>query len=208
MSSVLGGAQSMFTAAWDEPFALPSEASTTLALRTQQILAYETGVARSVDPLGGSYYVEALTDAMEERIVEVMTTIEEHGGMVNAVQDGFVQSLIAENAYTMQRQTESGERRVVGLNCFETEGPPPEVEGYELDPDGVRRQLERLAETKRTRDDREVAASLQRLAEAAKVDDVNLMPLLIECATAYCTVGEMVRVLTAEWGRFQQPTVF
>ena len=208
MSSVLGGAQSMFTAAWDEPFALPSEASTTLALRTQQILAYETGVARTVDPLGGSYFVEALTDAMEERIADVMTTIEEHGGMVEAVQDGFVQSLIAENAYSMQRALESGERRVVGVNCFQTDEPPPEVEGYELDAEGVRRQLARLAETRRTRDDRQVAASLQRLSEAARTDDVNLMPVLVDCANAYCTVGEMVRVLTSEWGRFQQPTVF
>ncbi len=108
MASVLGGVQSMFTAAWDEPFALPTEASTTLALRTQQILAHETGVARVVDPLGGSYYVEALTDAMEEQIVAIMDDIESHGGMVRGVEDGYVQRLIADEAFEQQHAVESG----------------------------------------------------------------------------------------------------
>ena len=98
LASVLGGVQSMFTAAWDEPFALPTEESTTLALRTQQILAYETGVARTVDPLGGSYFVESLTDAMEEQLVEIMADLDDHGGMVQAIEDGYVQGLIAEEA--------------------------------------------------------------------------------------------------------------
>src|SRR5947208_3149259 len=120
MAAVLGGVQSMFTAAWDEPFALPTEESTTLALRTQQILASETGVARTIDPLGGSYYVEALTDEMERRIVEIMADVEEQGGMARAVEEGYVQSLIGDEAWRLQAAIESGERPVVGVNRFVT----------------------------------------------------------------------------------------
>ena len=108
MASVLGGVQSMFTAAWDEPFALPSEESATLALRTQQILAYETGVARVADPLGGSYFVEALTDAMEAQIVEIMDDLEAHGGMVRAIEDGYLQGLIADEAYRIHQRDRGG----------------------------------------------------------------------------------------------------
>ena len=109
MASVLGGVQSMFTAAWDEPFALPSEESATLALRTQQILAYETGVAAVADPLGGSYFVEALTDATEEKIIEIMDDLETHGGMVRAIEDGYLQGLIADEAFKIHQEVESGE---------------------------------------------------------------------------------------------------
>jgi methylmalonyl-CoA mutase N-terminal domain/subunit len=208
MASALGGVQSMFTAAWDEPFALPTEESTTLALRTQQILAYETGIARVVDPLGGSYYVEALTDEMEDRISEIMAAIDDHGGMVRAVEDGYVQQAIADNAYAMQRDLDAEQRHVVGVTLFKTDDPPPEAVGYELDPANERRQLERLAEVKRSRDKRQVARALAGLAASARTDGVNLMPLLVDCAHAYCTVGEMVALLKDEWGEFRQPTVF
>src|SRR5581483_6066275 len=129
MASVLGGVQSMFTAAWDEPFALPSEDSATLALRTQQVLAYETGVARVADPLGGSYFVEALTDAMEARVVEIMDDLERRGGMVDAVESGYLQGLVADEASRVQQAVTSGERPVVGVNLFPTDEAPPEVEG-------------------------------------------------------------------------------
>jgi methylmalonyl-CoA mutase N-terminal domain/subunit len=208
MASVLGGVQSMFTAAWDEPFALPSEDSTTLALRTQQVLAHETGVARVADPLGGSYYVEALTDAMEERIVEVMSEVESHGGMVVGVENGYVQKLIADEAYELQRALDTGERAVVGLNHFQRNDVAPDVEAYELDEANLRRQLERLAEVRRTREDAQVRRALAELAAVTDTDDVNLMPLLIDCALAYCTVGEMVAVLKDAWGEFRQPAVF
>ena len=208
MASVFGGAQSMFTAAWDEPFALPSERSTTLALRTQQVLAYETGVARVVDPLGGSYYVEALTDAMERRIEAIMADVEAHGGMVNAVEDGYVQRLISDAAHDLHRKLESGERPVVGLNRFVTGDAPPDVEAYELDAVGRQRQLERLAEVRRSRDEQRAGRALEAVRRAAHDQGVNLMPLLVECAQSYCSVGEIVRVLRAEWGTFQQPVVF
>jgi methylmalonyl-CoA mutase N-terminal domain/subunit len=198
----------MFTAAWDEPFALPSEASTTLALRTQQILAYETGVAKVADPLGGSYYVEALTDAMEAEIVRIMAELEAQGGMVEAVEQGYLHRLIADEAFRIQQDLTSGERKIVGVNIFQTDETPPETEGYELDEAGQARQRERLAGVKASRSAADVEHTLAALARAAAKDDVNLMPLLIDCAKAYCTVGEMVGVLKAEWGEFVQPRVF
>jgi methylmalonyl-CoA mutase N-terminal domain/subunit len=208
LASVLGGVQSMFTAAWDEPFALPSEDSATLALRTQQVLASETGVARVADPLGGSYYVEALTDEVENRVIEVMDDLEQWGGMVKAVEDGYLHRLIADEAFRVQQAVASGERQIVGVNRFETEEAAPETEGYELDEAGRARQLEHLAEVKRSRPASDVAATLDALGKAAAQDDANLMPLLVDCAQAYCTLGEMVDVLKGEWGEFVQPTVF
>jgi methylmalonyl-CoA mutase N-terminal domain/subunit len=207
LASVLGGVQSMFTAAWDEPFAIPSEESATLALRTQQVLAYETGVTRVADPLGGSYYVEALTDAMEARVVEIMDDLERRGGMVQAVEDGYLQRLISEEALRTHRAVATGERPIVGVNRFQVDEEPPEVVGYELDEEGRARQLARLAEVKRTRSAAEVRSALGALRAGAVRDDVNLMPLLVECATASCT-GGMVDVLKDEWGEFQQPAVF
>ncbi|TDV49813.1 methylmalonyl-CoA mutase family protein [Actinophytocola oryzae] len=207
MASVLGGVQSMFTAAWDEPFALPSEESATLALRTQQILAHETGVTRVADPLGGSYFVEALTDATEARIVEIMADLDAHGGMVHAIEDGYLQGLIADAAFQLHNEIESGERPVVGVNRFATAEDPPEVVTYELDADGRDAQLKRLAEVRATRDPGAVRAALAALSRAAAGTD-NLMGPLIDCATAYCTVGEMVGALTAVWGEFRQPVVF
>lgn len=207
MASVLGGVQSMFTAAWDEPFALPSEESATLALRTQQILAHETGVARVADPLGGSYFVEALTDATEERIAEIMADLEHHGGMVRAIEDGYLQGLIADEAYRLHQDVEAGTRPVVGVNRFATPEPPPRLETYELDGEGRDRQLKRLADVKATRDAAAVRDRLAALARGAEGTD-NLMPLLIDCAKAYCTVGEMVAALKAVWGEFRQPVVF
>jgi methylmalonyl-CoA mutase N-terminal domain/subunit len=208
MASVLGGVQSMFTAAWDEPFALPSEESATLALRTQQVLAYETGVTRVADPLGGSYYVEALTDAMEAKVVAIMDDLEQRGGMVQAVEEGYLHRLIADEAYRVQELLSTGERPIVGLNTFVTDEQTPEVESYEFDEKGRARQLERLAEVKRTRSAADVSRTLAELSAAAGRDDDNLMPRLVACAKAYCTVGEMVGVLKDQWGEFQQPTVF
>ncbi|HKA92680.1 MAG TPA: methylmalonyl-CoA mutase family protein [Acidimicrobiia bacterium] len=208
LASVLGGVQSMFTAAWDEPFALPSEDSATLALRTQQVLASETGVARVADPLGGSYYVEALTDEVEARVVDVMDDLERRGGMVKAVEDGYLHRLIADESFRLQQAVTSGDRQIVGVNRFQTDEVAPETEGYELDEAGRARQLERLAAVKSSRSASDVGTTLDALGKAAAQDDVNLMPLLVDCAQAYCTLGEMVDVLKREWGEFVQPTVF
>lgn len=197
----------MFTAAWDEPFALPSEESATLALRTQQILAYETGVTRVADPLGGSYFVEALTDATEARIVEIMTDLEQHGGMVRCIEDGYLQGLIADEAYRLHQEVESGSRPVVGVNRFVSDEPAPDIGTYELDAKGRELQLERLARVKSERDPAAVRACLTALSHAAEGDG-NLMHNLIDCANAYCTVGEMTAALKSVWGEFQQPVVF
>jgi methylmalonyl-CoA mutase N-terminal domain/subunit len=207
MAAVLGGVQSMFTAAWDEPFALPSEESATLALRTQQILAYETGVTKVADPLGGSYFVEALTDATEEKIIAIMHDLETHGGMVRAIEDGYLQGLIADEAFKIHQEVESGERPVVGVNKFVSEEPPPDIDTYELDAEGRELQLKRLSKVKAERDPAAVKEALAALAKSAEGDD-NLMHKLIDCANAYCTVGEMVSTLKAVWGEFQQPVVF
>jgi methylmalonyl-CoA mutase N-terminal domain/subunit len=207
MASVLGGVQSMFTAAWDEPFALPSEESATLALRTQQILAYETGVTRVADPLGGSYFVEALTDATEERIVEIMADLDTHGGMVRCIEDGYLQGLIADEAYRAHQDIESGARPIVGVNRFTSDEPAPEIGTYELDAAGRDLQLKRLAKVKADRDSGAVATTLSALSRAAEGDE-NLMHRLIDCANAYCTVGEMTAALKSVWGEFRQPVVF
>lgn len=207
MASVLGGVQSMFTAAWDEPFALPSEESATMALRTQQILAYETGVARVADPLGGSYFVESLTDATEERIIEIMSDLEAHGGMVRAIEEGYLQGLIADEAYRIHQEVEGGERPVVGVNRFVADEPAPEIATYELDAQGRETQLKRLAKVKAERNANDVANTLAALSRGAEGDE-NLMHRLIDCANAYCTVGEMVSTLKGVWGEFQQPVVF
>ncbi|WP_103350678.1 methylmalonyl-CoA mutase family protein [Amycolatopsis sp. CA-128772] len=207
MASVLGGVQSMFTAAWDEPFALPSEESATLALRTQQILAHETGVARVVDPLGGSYFVEALTDATEERVIEIMADLDAHGGMVQAIEDGYLQGLIADEAYRLHRDVEAGVRPVVGVNRFMSAAEPPEISMYELDAEGRDLQLKRLARVKAERDGAAVRSTLAALAKTAEGEG-NLMGPLIDCAGAYCTVGEIVAELKRVWGEFRQPVVF
>jgi methylmalonyl-CoA mutase N-terminal domain/subunit len=207
MASVLGGVQSMFTAAWDEPFALPTEESTTLALRTQQILAHETGVTRTVDPLGGSYFVESLTDAMEEKIVDIMADLEARGGMVQCIEDGYVQRLIADESAEVQRKIDRADRVIVGVNRYESEEtpsapPPPVLEGAER-----QRQLERLAEVRRTRNTRAALAALRELRTAAQ-GTTNLMPPLIDCVEAYCTVGEITKELRDVWGVYEPSTVF
>lgn len=208
LASVLGGVQSMFTAAWDEPFALPSEESATLALRTQQVLAHETGVARVADPLGGSYFVEALTDATENRIVEIMADLEAHGGMVRAIEDGYLQGLIADEAYRIHQDVEAGTRPVVGVNRYvDADEPAPDIATYALDARGRETQLKRLARVRAERDPAEVRARLAALSRAAEGTD-NLMGPLIDCANAYCTVGEMVTALKNVWGEFRQPVVF
>ena len=172
------------------------------------MLANETGVARVADPLGGSYFVEALTDSMEKKIIAIMDDLERKGGMVRAIEDGYLQGLISEEAFRVEQAVRSGERPVVGVNMFQTEEDPPEVEGYELDEKGRIRQFERLADVKRSRSAADVKTTLGALSNAAATDDENLMPYLVECAKAYCTVGEMVDVLKDQWGEFQQPVVF
>ena len=208
MAAVLGGVQSMFTAAWDEPFALPTEESTTLALRTQQILAHETGVTRTVDPLGGSYFVESLTDAMEEQIVAIMADLEARGGMVRCIEDGYVQRLIADESAAVQRKIDRGERVIVGVNRYETDDQPPDAvtpRDGRRGAQGPARPPGRGAPAPAT--PRAALAALAELRAAAQ-GDANLMPHLVDCVEEYCTVGEITSELKDVWGEYQQPTVF
>ena len=206
LAAVMAGAQSIFTCAYDEPFQIPTESSAELALRTQQIVAHESGVARTVDPLGGSYYVEWLTDRMEEEIAAAMKAIEDYGGAVKAIEEGWLQLKVAERAHLRKQQIDSGELPVVGLNCYarEDEAPAP-VEAFRLDPGAAARVLEKYAAVRERRDNGAVERQLARLQAAAAKDDENLMPYLVDCCHAYATVGEMVQCLKREWGEFREP---
>jgi methylmalonyl-CoA mutase N-terminal domain/subunit len=206
MAAVLGGAQSIFTCAYDEAFQIPTETSAEIALRTQQIVAYESGISRTVDPLGGSYYVEWLTDQMEQGVLDVLQEIEDYGGTVKAVEEGYLQTRIAHRALEKKRETDEGERVVVGQNYFRRDDEKNDFgEVFQVDPAAAKRVVERYEKVKDTRDNGRVEKLLADLRHAAQRDDQNLMPHLVECCHAYATVGEMVSTLKQQWGEFQQP---
>jgi methylmalonyl-CoA mutase N-terminal domain/subunit len=202
LAAVLGGCQSLHTNSMDETLALPTEKAVTLALRTQQTLALETGVANTVDPLGGSYFVEKLTNDLEEEAEEYFRRIERAGGMVRAIESGFFRREIAEAAFRYQREVEAGRKKVVGVNCFEQHEAQP-IETLKVDPDVEPRQRARLAETKSRRDETAVRTSLDALRSVAGGDQ-NVMPALVEAARARATVGEITRTLADVFGRYQQ----
>ncbi len=206
VAAVLGGAQSIFTCAFDEAFQIPTETSAEIALRTQQIVAHESGVARTVDPLGGSYYTEWLTDRMEEEILKVIKEIEDYGGVTKAIEDGYLQARIAARALERKRAVDQMERLVVGVNIGERENREQDNgEVFRLDPAGVRRVIEKFEKLRDRRSQQEVDRSLSRLSDAAARDDENVMPYLVDCCHAYATVGEMVAALKREWGEFREP---
>ncbi|OGL06605.1 MAG: methylmalonyl-CoA mutase [Candidatus Rokubacteria bacterium RIFCSPLOWO2_02_FULL_68_19] len=206
LASVLGGAQTIFTCAWDEAIAIPTEASALLALRTQQILGYETNVPAVVDPLGGSYFLEDLTARMEAAVAEKIAQIERDGGMVAAVEAGRVQQEIADSAYRWQQAVEHGERRIVGVNWDRTEEAPV-GELFREHPQTVSHQLARLTRVKAARDGARVEKALAALNEAAAGDE-NLMPYFLEAAAARASIGEMVTRLRKVFGEFREPLVF
>ena len=198
LAAILAGVQSLATCSWDEAIALPSEESVQLSLRTQQIIAYESGVCDSVDPLGGSYLVESLTNSLEEEARGYIERIDDLGGAVAAIEQGFQQREIQESSYRYQRDIESGRRTVVGVNKFVS--PYPRISDLvRLDPVVAQEQKERLAQVKQNRDNAEVGSALRRLEEAAQGTE-NTMPVLLECVEAYATVGEMSDVLRGVFG--------
>jgi len=206
LSVVLGGAQTIFTCAWDEALALPTEESALLALRTQQIIAHETGVAAVADPLGGSYFLENLTARMEAGMEGLIGEVEARGGMVACIEQGLVQRWIAESAYRFQREVDAGERVIVGVNKY---GGAPARPGpiFSVDPELARRQVERLRRVKGGRDEGRVERSLARLREAAR-GEANLMEPIGEAVEAYATVGEITGVLRGVFGEFREPASF
>jgi len=205
LGSVLGGVQSVFTAAWDEPFAIPTEQSAELALRTQQVLAYETNVPSVVDPLGGSYFIEALTDKVEAEVRAIIDHIETMGGMVAAIEKGMIQRQIAQEAYRNQVRIESGEQIVVGVNKFARAEPEREhLELYRADPQIGERQRQKLAEVRSRRDEAKVQKTLAQVAEAAR-GAVNMMPAISDAVKAYASIGEICAVLREHFGTYQEP---
>ena len=189
LAGVLGGTQSLHTNSWDEALALPSEKGVRLALRTQQVIRHESGVTNTVDPLGGSFFVESLTDEMERRCLQYFERIDELGGVLPAVKAGFFQREIADASARYQHEIETGERQIIGVNSHQID-EPIEIPILRMDPRGEPRHLDRLARTRAERDAGRATAAMRAL-EGASRDGENVMPYLIEAAHAYCTVGEI-----------------
>lgn len=201
-AAVMGGTQSLHTNSRDEALALPTTESVTIALRTQQIIAYESGLADVVDPLGGSYYVEAMTNAIEKEAMEYIKKIDEMGGAVEAIEKGYIQKEIQDAAYAWQMSVESGERTIVGINKFQQEEKP--VEGLlRVDASAGEFQKKKLAQVKAERDNAKVAEELAKLEAAAADESVNLMPVILDCVRAYCSLGEICGVLRKVFGEFK-----
>jgi methylmalonyl-CoA mutase N-terminal domain/subunit len=206
MAAVLGGAQSIFTAAYDEAIQIPTEFAAELALRTQQIVAYESGIANSVDPLGGSHLVEHLTNRMEEEMRSVMQEIDAYGGVIKAIEDGWMQAKIAERALERKKKVDSRQTIVVGVNAFTKSADKTSAgETFRLDPGAARRVIDKFEALRARRDAAKVERELVRLEQAAANDRENLMPYLVDCVHAYATVGEIVDRLKRQWGNFQEP---
>ena len=199
-AAVCGGTQSLHTNGFDEALALPTEHSAKLALRTQQVIAAEGGALDTADPLGGSYFIEALTDELEARAWELITRVDELGGAVEAIERGFMQDEIEQSAFEWQQQVERGERVIVGVNRY-TEDEPEHVELHRLDPEAERRQLERTARVRAERNAKDAERALASVREAA-LGEANLLPPMREALRARCTVGEICETLRAEWGMY------
>jgi len=205
LAAVLGGTQSLHTNSMDEALALPSEHAVTLALRTQQIIAEESGVTNTIDPLGGSFFVEAQTDRLEKQAYAYFRRIEEIGGVIPAIERGFFQAEIADAAYHYQREIDKGVRNIVGVNVH-TENKPLTVSILKMDPNGFERQISRLNEIRQTRDNGRVGQTLDRLRIAC-LGTENTMPCLMECVHAYATLGEIVGVMKEVFGEYQELSV-
>src|SRR5438128_5309762 len=199
-AAVCGGTQSLHTNGFDEALALPTVRSAKLALRTQQILAAEGGAIDTADPLGGSYFIESLTDELETRAWELIERVDELGGAVEAVERGFVQDEIEQSAFEWQQQVERGERAIVGVNRY-TEDDAGKVELHRLDPDSERRQLERAARVRSERNAEDAARTLEAVRDAA-LGEGNLLPPMREALRAHCTIGEICETLRTEWGMY------
>ena len=205
LAAVLGGTQSLHTNSLDEALALPSEHAVTIALRTQQIIAEESGVTNTVDPLGGSFFVEAQTDRIEKQAYDYFHRVEELGGVIPAIERGFFQSEISDAAYRYQREIDLGIRKIVGVNAY-AEKKPLTVPILEMDPKGYERQVNRLQELRRTRDNGRAGQTLDRLRVALQGTE-NTMPYLMECVHAYATLGEIIQVMKEVLGVYEEPTM-
>lgn len=207
LAAVFGGTQSLHTNSMDETWALPTAKAAKIALRTQQLIAYESGVAHTIDPLAGSYYLEKLTDRMEAGAEEYFRKIEALGGVIPAIEKGFFQREIARSAYQYQQEIEKKERIIVGVNDFVDEDEKLEIPILTIDPKVEEGQRANLKELRRTRNNKEVEKTLKRLRQAARGPD-NLMPPILDCTRAYATLGEIIGVLREEFGEYQELVIF
>ncbi|MBS3819311.1 methylmalonyl-CoA mutase family protein [bacterium] len=205
LSAVLGGTQSLHTNSLDETYALPSQEAVTIALRTQQIIAHESGVINTIDPLGGSYFVEKLTREMEEKAKEYIKKIDEMGGMVKAVEMGFPQKEIADSAYRYQREVEKKEKIIVGVNAFESEHEP--IPLLRIDESVANQHLSRLKKVRETRNQNQVKQNLDDLKKAARNEE-NLMPFILNSVKSYATLGEITDSLKEIYGEYQEPVTY
>jgi methylmalonyl-CoA mutase N-terminal domain/subunit len=201
MAAVLGGAQSLHTNSRDEALSLPTEDAARLALRTQQIIAAESGVANTVDPIGGSEYIESLTDSIERGAVEYLERIEAMGGALRAIEAGYIQNEIQNAAFDSQKAVESGEQIVVGVNRFQMEGENP-IPTFRLDPTLEMAQIERLRQVKASRNQADVLEKLNRLEQTARGEE-NLLTPILDAAAVYATVGEMSDRLRVVFGEYR-----
>lgn len=208
LSAVLGGAQSLHTNGYDEAFAIPTEDAMRLALRTQQIIADETNVTQVVDPLGGSYYVESLTNEYEKRIFEILDEIEERGGTIKLIEEGWFQKHIADFAYETALRKQSGEKPVIGVNRYRMEHDNQRIEVHPYDPTTAERQLARLRHVRATRDEARVQALLEKLVETVRDESRNIMPVTIELVREGATMGDIVEKLKTVWGTYRETPVF
>ena len=207
LAAVLGGTQSLHTNSFDEALALPTEEAARMALRTQQVIAHETGVVNTADPLGGSYYLEQLTNELERQAYDYFERIDQLGGVVAAIKENFFQREIAEASFRYQAEVEAQQRVIVGVNRYQLE-EESELPILKIDPALEREQVARVQALRARRDTAEVESVLARLAADAAVDDRNLMPPIVDAARAYATVGEMCDVLRQVWGTWRETPVF
>jgi methylmalonyl-CoA mutase, N-terminal domain len=204
LAAVLGGTQSLHTNSMDEALALPSEHAVTIALRTQQIIAEESGVVNTVDPLGGSFFIEALTNQIESQAYEYFRRVEDLGGVLPAIDKGFFQSEISDAAYRYQREIDQDMRRIVGVNAY-NDRKPYKIPILEMDPQGYDRQVDRLNELRRSRDNGQVSQALDRLRIACQGTE-NTMPYILDAVRAYATLSEIMEVMKVEFGIYEEPT--
>ena len=207
LAAVLGGCQSLHTNSFDEALALPTEHAVKLALRTQQVIAHETGVASTIDPLGGSYYLEDLTNRLEQEAYDYFGRIRDLGGVVEAIKENFFQREIAEASFRFQSEVESGDRVIVGVNRFE-DTDERELEILKIDAALEQKQIERVQALRARRDSAAVESALSRLKQGAAEADTNLMPAIIDASRAYVTMGEMCDALRESWGVWRETPVF
>ena len=207
LAAVLGGTQSLHTNSMDEALCLPTEDAVRIALRTQQVLAYESGAANTIDPLAGSYYIEKLTDDMEKEAYEYFDKVEAMGGVVEAIERGFFQREISDAAYRYQKEIESGERTIVGVNDYVLEGEEITIPVLKIDPEVESRQVERTQKLRKDRDNKKVDAALAALLKASEGGS-NVMPHIVDAVKAYATIGEIFEVWRGLWGEWDEPKIF